>query len=162
MARAREQQVEISVFVNGEAKAMPVPPRRLLSDFLRTDLGLTGTHVGCGTGECGSCTVIIDGQSVRSCLTLAVQADGSSIETIESIGTAASLHPVQQAFHTHHALQCGFCTPGIVVAAVAFFRRNEKPTDQDLSDLIQGHLCRCTGYSNIVEALRSVANGGGH
>ena len=161
MSAAPEKRIPVKVVVNGEARELPVAPRRLLSDFLREDLGLTGTHVGCGTGECGSCTVIVDGEAVRSCLCLTVQADGAVIETIEGVGRDGNLHPVQEAFHTHHALQCGFCTPGIVVAAVALLRSNTNPKEEDLKDLLQGHLCRCTGYSNIVEALHSVANGGG-
>ncbi len=161
MTIADKKQVPISVVVNGEQTEASVAPRRLLSDFLREDLGLTGTHVGCGTGECGSCTVMVDGEAVRSCLSLAVQADGASIETIEGIGKPGHLHPVQEAFHAHHALQCGFCTPGIVVSAVALMRGNASPNDDDISNMLQGHLCRCTGYANIVEALRAVANGGG-
>jgi carbon-monoxide dehydrogenase small subunit len=148
----------VSVTVNGERANLHVSPRRLLADLLRDDLGLTGTHVGCGTGECGSCTVIIDGETVRSCLTLAVQADGASIETIESVGSSGRLHPVQQAFHTHHALQCGFCTPGIVISAVALFRKNTKPADAEIAEVLQGHLCRCTGYRNMIDALRSIAH----
>lgn len=156
------ERLSITVTVNGERRDIAVKPEKLLSDLLRDDLGLTGTHVGCGTGECGSCTVLIDGQPARSCLNLAVQVDGSSIETIESFGTAECLHPVQKAFHEHHALQCGFCTPGLVTAAVALFRGNVAPTDEDIFTLLQGHLCRCTGYRNIVEALRSVAGSGAH
>jgi aerobic carbon-monoxide dehydrogenase small subunit len=150
------QQFLISVVVNSESHEVSVPSARLLSDFLRIDLGLTGTHVGCGTGECGACTVLVDGAPIRSCLSLAVRADGRSIETIESFGEGGMLHPVQQAFHEHHALQCGFCTPGFVTAAVALLRKNSEPSDEDIFTLLQGHLCRCTGYSNIVEALRSL------
>jgi aerobic carbon-monoxide dehydrogenase small subunit len=150
------QQFLISVVVNSESHEVSVPSARLLSDFLRIDLGLTGTHVGCGTGECGACTVLVDGAPIRSCLSLAVRADGRSIETIESFGEEGMLHPVQQAFHEHHALQCGFCTPGFVTAAVALLRKNSEPSDEDIFTLLQGHLCRCTGYSNIVEALRSL------
>jgi len=148
----------ISVTVNGERAILHVSPRRLLADLLRDDLGLTGTHVGCGTGECGSCTVIIDGETVRSCLTLAVQADGATIETIESVGSSGRLHPVQRAFHTHHALQCGFCTPGIIISAVALFRKNTRPADAEIAEVLQGHLCRCTGYRNMIDALRSIAH----
>ena len=161
MTMTSAKELSISVVVNGEARQATVPPSRLLSDFLRDDLGLTGTHVGCGTGECGSCTVIVDGETVRSCLGLTVQANGATIETIESVAKSGEMHPVQQAFHAHHALQCGFCTPGIVVAAVAMLRNNAAPPEQDVTDMLQGHLCRCTGYANIVKALRSVANGGG-
>lgn len=153
---SKSKQFSISLVVNSETREASVPPSRLLSDFLRVDLGLTGTHVGCGTGECGACTVLVDGTPIRSCLSLAVQADGTSIETIESFGTEAQLHPVQQAFHEHHALQCGFCTPGLVTAAVALFRKNKALGDEDIFTLMQGHLCRCTGYYNILEALRSL------
>jgi aerobic-type carbon monoxide dehydrogenase small subunit (CoxS/CutS family) len=159
---ALEKKLLISLTVNGEPQQAFVPPRQLLSDYLREDLGLTGTHVGCGTGECGSCTVIIDGETARSCLMLAVQADGTAVETIEGVGKQGAMHPVQEAFHTCHALQCGFCTPGIVVAAVALLRNVATPRREDVADMLQGHLCRCTGYANIVEALRSVTNTGGH
>jgi aerobic carbon-monoxide dehydrogenase small subunit len=162
MTATTERRFSVSVFVNGEPRQATVSSRRLLSDFLREDLGLTGTHVGCGTGECGSCTVIVDGETMRSCLSLAVQSDGAAIETIEGIAKAGEMHPVQQAFHAHHALQCGFCTPGIIVAAVAMLRNNAAPQERDVTNMLQGHLCRCTGYANIVEALHSVANGGGH
>jgi aerobic-type carbon monoxide dehydrogenase small subunit (CoxS/CutS family) len=161
MTMTGAKELSISVVVNGEARQVKVAPSRLLSDFLRDDLGLTGTHVGCGTGECGSCTVIVDGETVRSCLALTVQADGATIETIEGVAKSGEMHPVQQAFQAHHALQCGFCTPGIVVATVAMLRDNATPREQDVTDMLQGHLCRCTGYANIVKALRSIANGGG-
>lgn len=147
----------IAVTVNGEPSDAAVPARLLLSEFLRDRLGLTGTHVGCGTGACGSCTVLLDGAPVRSCLVLAVQADGAAIETIEGVGAPERLHPVQQAFHDHHALQCGFCTPGLVMAAVALFRAAPRPAPEALEAMLQGHLCRCTGYRNIAEALASVA-----
>lgn len=162
MAISAEKLHPLSIVVNGEATAVSVSPRELLCDLLRDRLGLTGTHVGCGTGQCGSCTVIIDGETVRSCLTLAIQAEGSTIETIESVSAPGELHPVQQAFHEHHALQCGFCTPGIVIAAVAMFRENAAPADEQIATMLQGHLCRCTGYRNITEALRSVAHAGEH
>jgi len=162
MTMTSEKQFSVSIVVNGEPRQATVSPRRLLSDFLREDFGLTGTHVGCGTGECGSCTVIVDGETARSCLSLAVQADAATIETIEGMAHGGEMHAVQQAFHAHHALQCGFCTPGIVVAAVAMLRNKAAPQQQDVTDMLQGHLCRCTGYTNIVEALRSIANGGGH
>jgi aerobic-type carbon monoxide dehydrogenase small subunit (CoxS/CutS family) len=159
---ALENKRLITLTVNGEPLEAVVPPRQLLCDYLREDLGLTGTHVGCGTGECGSCTVIIDGETVRSCLTLAVQADGTAVETIEGVGSKGAMHPVQQAFHACHALQCGFCTPGIVVAAVALLRNTAAPRREDVANMLQGHLCRCTGYANIVEALHSVTTAGGH
>lgn len=143
----------IELVVNGEPVHASVAPRTLLSDLLRDELGLTGTHVGCGTGACGSCTVIVDDVPARACLVLAVQAEGSRVETIESLGTAQQLHPVQQAFHACHALQCGFCTPGIVMSTVALLRETPQPPAQVLQDMLQGHLCRCTGYRNIVAAL---------
>jgi aerobic-type carbon monoxide dehydrogenase small subunit (CoxS/CutS family) len=162
MTTAIEKKCLITLTVNGGPQQAFVPPRRLLSDYLREDLGLTGTHVGCGTGECGSCTVIIDGETARSCLTLAVQTDGTAVETIEGVGKQGVMHPVQEAFHTCHALQCGFCTPGIVIAAVALLRNVATPQREDVANMLQGHLCRCTGYANIVEALHAVTNTGGH
>ncbi len=148
---------DLHVIVNGEKTFTTVPSSLLLSDFLREELGLTGTHIGCGEGPCGSCTVLLDGEPVRSCLMLAVQAQGGSIETIESIGTETELHPVQAAFHEHHALQCGFCTPGLVMSSVALFRNNPHPTREEIATVLQGHLCRCTGYRNIIEALETLA-----
>jgi len=158
----------IRLTINGETVAWQARPRLLLSELLRDGLGLTGTHVGCGTGVCGSCTVLLDGQPVRACLLLAVQADGSSVETIESVGESAGesaggagrLHPVQEAFQAHHALQCGFCTPGIVMSAVALFRATPRPDRAAIETLLEGHLCRCTGYRNIAAALASVAESG--
>lgn len=152
----------IALTVNGQQIECAVRPRLLLSELLRDELRLTGTHVGCGTGACGSCTVLLDGEPVRSCLTLAAQADGAVIETVESIGTPDNLHPIQAAFRAHHALQCGFCTPGFLMSAVALFRRTPHPTDPEIDTMLQGHLCRCTGYRGITEALRSVANAGEH
>ena len=157
MTSSKDHPHVISVCVNGDQVEAAVASRLLLSEFLRDRLGLTGTHVGCGTGACGSCTVLLHGEPVRACVILAAQADGAIIETIESIGTAEQLHPVQTAFQAHHALQCGFCTPGIVMSAVALFRRDSRPSPAALEDMLQGHLCRCTGYRNIVEALASVA-----
>ena len=147
----------VTVTVNGQLASRAVPANRLLSDLIRDDLQLTGTHVGCGTGACGSCTVLLDGDPVRACLVLARQADGSAVETIESVGTSQALHPIQAAFRAHHALQCGFCTPGFIMSALALFRRSACPTDAEIDDTLQGHLCRCTGYRNIAEALRTVA-----
>jgi aerobic carbon-monoxide dehydrogenase small subunit len=150
----------IHLHVNGQAFERTVDdPRLLLSDFLRHDLGLTGTHVGCEHGVCGCCTIILDGVAVRSCLLLAVQSDGSEIVTIEGLASDGELHPVQEAFREAHALQCGFCTPGFVMAISAFLSENPSP---DLSDAairvaISGNLCRCTGYQNIVEAVRIAA-----
>jgi carbon-monoxide dehydrogenase small subunit len=147
----------LSLKVNGQPVESAVAPRLLLSELLRDELGLTGTHVGCGTGACGSCTVLLDGEPVRACLMLAIQADGAAVETVESVGSPDRLHPVQEAFEAHHALQCGFCTPGILMSAVALFRRNARPDDAEIETMLQGHLCRCTGYRNIVEALGAVA-----
>ena len=157
MSSPKDHPRVIRAIVNGHEVEMAVASRVLLSELLRDQLGLTGTHVGCGTGACGSCTVLLDGEPVRACLILAAQADGATIETIESVGTAEQLHPVQAAFQAHHALQCGYCTPGIVMSAVALFRRDSRPPPEALEDMLQGHLCRCTGYRNIVEALASVA-----
>ncbi len=148
---------DLNVMVNGQAIATAVPSNLRLADFLRDELGLTGTHIGCGEGPCGSCTVLLDGEAVRSCLMLAVQAQGCSIETIESVGTDTELHPVQAALHEHHALQCGFCTPGLVMSAVGMFRTNPHPRRSEIATMLQGHLCRCTGYRNIIEALEKLA-----
>jgi len=146
----------LTVSVNGTTYQRTVEPRLLLSDFLRHTLGLTGTHVGCEHGVCGACTVLIDGDSARSCLTLAVQADGSSIQTVESLGTADALSDLQQAFREHHALQCGFCTPGMLMTAVDLLAKYPLATDAEIRDGLSGNLCRCTGYENIVKAIRAV------
>jgi carbon-monoxide dehydrogenase small subunit len=142
--------------VNGTPREVQVAPRHLLSDTLRHTLGLTGTHVGCEHGVCGTCTVLLDGQPVRSCLMFAVQAAGRSVTTIEGVtgGSDGELHPVQQAFHEHHALQCGFCTPGLVMSLVALVDGGRDIDDTELADHLSGHLCRCTGYKNIVTAAR--------
>ena len=147
----------IRVTVNGTAFERAVEPRRLLADFLREDLGLTGTHVGCEHGVCGACTVVLDGDSARSCLTLAVQADGAQVETVEGLGTVDALHPLQQAFREHHALQCGFCTPGMLMTALDFLRKYPSPTEEAIRDGLSGNLCRCTGYEHIVRAVRAAA-----
>jgi carbon-monoxide dehydrogenase small subunit len=155
-----DPRIDIEVIVNGEKVVRRVSVRMLLSDFLRHELGLTGTHVGCEHGVCGCCTVHIDGRSARSCLTLAVQVDGGSVRTIESVAAPdGTLHPIQQAFKECHALQCGYCTPGMVMNILARF---EEPTPLDLSDdgiryILSGNLCRCTGYVNIVTAVRRAA-----
>ena len=148
----------IAVEVNGETYEHEVEARRLLVHFLRDDLELTGTHVGCDTGNCGACTVLCDGQAIKSCMMLAVQAEGRRIETVESLGGEGDLHALQQAFSTHHALQCGYCTPGMLMSATALLARNPSPTEEDVRVAIQGNICRCTGYVNIVEAV--VAAGG--
>jgi carbon-monoxide dehydrogenase small subunit len=151
-------RVPITLRVNGERRSGEAEPRKLLSDFLRQDLRLTGTHVGCEQGVCGACTVLLDGEPVRSCLLFAVQAEGCHIETIESLGSdPSSLHPVQQAFWEKHGLQCGFCTPGMVLTAKALLEHNPAPTDEEIRLALEGNICRCTGYVFIVEAVRHAA-----
>jgi len=148
----------IAVTVNGERHEATVPVRVTLADFLRHQLGLTGTHLGCEHGVCGACTVLFDGYSARSCLMLAVQADGHEIMTVEGIATdAKTLHPLQEAFHEHHGLQCGFCTPGILTTLIELLRDNPDPTEEDIRIGISGNLCRCTGYQNIVTAALDAA-----
>jgi carbon-monoxide dehydrogenase small subunit len=146
----------IRLTVNGTVYERAVEPRLLLSDFLRHTLGLTGTHVGCEHGVCGACTILVNGDSMRSCLLLAVQLDGSSIETVESLGTIAQLNPLQEAFREHHALQCGFCTPGMLMTATDLLRKYPLATDDEIREGLSGNLCRCTGYEHIVRAIRSV------
>jgi carbon-monoxide dehydrogenase small subunit len=153
-------QHRIGVTVNGAHQECRVEPRLLLSDFLRHDLGLTGTHVGCEHGVCGACTVLLDGEAVRACLVFAVQADGHSIDTVEGLGTEEALHPIQQAFHETHALQCGFCTPGILMTLVPFLQEHPAPSEQRIREALSGHLCRCTGYANIVSAVALAARRG--
>ena len=141
--------------VNGREYAQEVPPRLLLSDFLRYRLGLTGTHVGCEHGVCGACTVQLDGEPIRSCLMLAIQADGADVTTVEGLAPGLDrLHPVQEAFRLEHALQCGFCTPGFLMTVTAFLREHPGPSDEEIRRELAGHLCRCTGYQNIVRAVR--------
>jgi len=147
----------VDVTVNGRTYKEDVEPRLLLSDFLRHTLGLTGTHVGCEHGVCGACTIRLDGAAVRSCLLLAVQADGYTIETVEGLAANGELHPLQEAFRRHHALQCGFCTSGILMAAADLLEREGTPTRDELVDMLSGHLCRCTGYEPIVDAIEEVA-----
>ena len=143
------------VTVNGIQYERDVEPRLLLSDFLRQDLGLTGTHVGCEHGVCGACTILLDGEPVRSCLMLAVQADGAQVTTVEGLAPGADqLHPLQSAFREAHGLQCGFCTPGILMTMVAFLRDHPTPDEAEIRDALGGHLCRCTGYQNIVDAVK--------
>jgi aerobic carbon-monoxide dehydrogenase small subunit len=150
--------MDVSVTVNGRRYERRVEPRLLLSDFLRHELRLTGTHVGCEHGVCGACTVLVDGEPARSCLMFAVQADGTQIRTVEGLAAAGDeLHPVQQAFWEAHGLQCGFCTPGFLMTTVALLEANPRPTDAELEDALSGHLCRCTGYQNIVKAVRLAA-----
>ncbi|MDQ1586419.1 MAG: aerobic carbon-monoxide dehydrogenase small subunit [Actinomycetota bacterium] len=152
MTAAPEELYEVELQVNGVQRTASVPARRLLSDFLRHDLGLTGTHVGCEHGVCGACTVIVDGRPMRSCLMLAVSARGHEITTVEGLGTPGDMHPVQQAFRECHGLQCGFCTPGFLTTVAAFIEENPSPTEEDAREAVSGNLCRCTGYQNIVKA----------
>jgi carbon-monoxide dehydrogenase small subunit len=147
----------VSVTVNGVAREAEVEPRTLLVYFLREALGLTGTNVGCDTSSCGSCTVLLDGESVKSCTLLAVQADGREVTTIEGIATDGQMHPIQEAFHRNHGLQCGYCTPGMIMAAASFLQENPNPTDEQVRESLEGNLCRCTGYQNIVKAILDAA-----
>ena len=147
----------IAVTVNGTRHEAEVEPRQLLVYFLREQLRLTGTNVGCDTSSCGACTILMDGESVKSCTVLAVQADGAEVTTIEGLATNGELHTVQQAFHENHALQCGYCTPGMVMAAVSLLEENLKPTEAEIRIGLEGNLCRCTGYHNIVKAVQAAA-----
>jgi carbon-monoxide dehydrogenase small subunit len=147
----------ITVTVNGIQYERAVEPRMLLSDFLRHELGLTGTHVGCEHGVCGTCTIIFDGQAVRSCLMFAVQANGHEIQTVEGLGTMDDLHPLQEAFREAHGVQCGFCTPGFLMTLVPFLEENPDPTEEEIREAISGNLCRCTGYQHIVDAVKLAA-----
>jgi len=149
---------QVSLVVNGTQRQVSVEPRRLLVQLIRDDLGLTGTHVGCDTSQCGACTIHVDGQAIKSCTMLAVQADGSNITTIEGLANGDDLHPLQQAFWEKHGLQCGFCTPGMIMAAADLLASNSDPTDEEIRHGIEGNLCRCTGYQNIVAAIREAAS----
>jgi carbon-monoxide dehydrogenase small subunit len=150
----------VTVEVNGATYERDVEARRLLVHFIRDDLELTGTHVGCDTGNCGACTILLDGQAIKSCMVLAIQADGAKIETVEGLSGDGELHPLQQAFGAHHALQCGYCTPGMLMSAKYLLDSNPEPTENEIKKAIQGNICRCTGYVNIVEAIKSAAAGG--
>ena len=152
-----DDTVEIALTVNGKAYRGRCEPRKLLVDFLREDLGLTGTDAGCEHGICGACTILFNGQAARSCTTLAVQADGAELRTVEGLAADGRLHPLQQAFHDHHALQCGFCTPGMLMAALDFLNTVERPTETQIREALSAVLCRCTGYDNIVKAVTEVA-----
>ena len=147
----------VTVTVNGTRYERAVEPRLLLSDFLRHELGLTGTHVGCEHGVCGACTVLFDGEPIRSCLMFAVQANGHEILTVEALGTMEDLHPLQEAFREAHAVQCGFCTPGFLMTLLPFLEENPDPTEEEIREAISGNLCRCTGYQHIVDAVQLVA-----
>lgn len=147
----------ITLTVNGHNHELMVEPRKLLADALREDCRLTGTHVGCEHGVCGACTVLVDGKPVRSCLTYAIQMEGHEVSTIESVAVNATLSPLQQALHEEHGLQCGFCTPGIVMTFEAFLKNKPDPSDAEIRDALSGNLCRCTGYQNIVKAIQKAA-----
>jgi carbon-monoxide dehydrogenase small subunit len=147
----------VSVTVNGVAREAEVEPRTLLVYFLRETLGLTGTNVGCDTSSCGSCTVLLDGESVKSCTLLAVQAEGREVTTIEGLATDGQMHAIQDAFHRNHGLQCGYCTPGMIMAAASFLQENPDPTDEQVRESLEGNLCRCTGYQNIVKSILDAA-----
>jgi len=149
---------QVRLTINGRQYSGTVEPRKLLSDFLRDDLGLTGTHVGCEHGVCGACTILLNGESVRSCLLFAVQANGADLKTVEGIAPNASeLHPLQEKFWEHHGLQCGFCTPGILLTAEALLKEIPNPSEDEIREWISGNLCRCTGYQNIVTAIQEAA-----
>ena len=150
-------RVPITVTVNGQLHAGDVEPRQLLVHFLRDTLGLTGTHVGCDTSNCGACTVYLNGDAVKSCTVLAVQADGSEVTTIEGMGSEGDLHPMQEAFWEHHGLQCGYCTPGMIMAGADLIAKNPSPTEAEVREALAGNLCRCTGYHNIVKAVMSAS-----
>jgi aerobic carbon-monoxide dehydrogenase small subunit len=149
---------QVSITVNGKLRKTSVDPRLLLVHYLREQLRLTGTHVGCDTSQCGACTVLLDGRSAKSCTMFAVQADGSSITTIEGLATNGRLHPLQEGFWEEHGLQCGFCTPGMIMTAVTLLQDNPNPSEREIREGIAGNLCRCTGYQHIVNAIQSAAN----
>jgi carbon-monoxide dehydrogenase small subunit len=158
MSEPAGTQYVVTLEVNGARRTASVEARKLLVHFLRDDLGLTGTHVGCDTSQCGACTVDIDGQAVKSCTVLAVMADGSSVTTIEGLAPGdGTLHPIQAAFHEHHALQCGFCTPGMIMAVRQLLARTPHPTENEIRHNLTGNICRCTGYTNIVRAVESLS-----
>ena len=152
--------MQVKVTVNGTAYSKDAEPRLLLVDFIRTNLGMTGTHIGCDTTSCGACTVLLDGKPVKSCTIFAVQADGSSITTVEGLKQNGALHPIQEAFKEHHGLQCGFCTPGMMLVGSALIEQNPNPTDDEVRWAISGNLCRCTGYINIVSAIQAAGAAG--
>lgn len=147
----------VTLTINGTGHSADVDVRKTLADFIREDIGLTGTHLGCEHGVCGACTILLNGHAVRSCLMFAVQANGAEIATVESLGTPEHLHPLQEAFRTHHGLQCGFCTPGILMSTLAFLRETPQPSNEQIREVLGGNLCRCTGYQGIVEAVRDAA-----
>jgi aerobic carbon-monoxide dehydrogenase small subunit len=150
---------KVSITVNGTVHAANIDPRTLLVQFLRENLRLTGTHVGCDTSSCGACTVRLDGETVKSCTLFAFQADGGEVQTIEGLARNGELHPLQRAFNEQHALQCGYCTPGMIMAATEILEHNPDPSDEEIRKALEGNLCRCTGYQNIVEAVKAAARG---
>jgi aerobic carbon-monoxide dehydrogenase small subunit len=150
--------VTVTMTVNGKEYTQAVEPRTLLVHFIRENLGLTGTHIGCDTSSCGACTVHMNGSSIKSCTVLAVQADGAEITTIEGLGTADNLHPVQEGFWEMHGLQCGYCTPGMIMAGVSLLKRNPNPSEAEIRHALEGNICRCTGYQNIVKAIQWAAD----
>jgi len=149
--------MDVTVTVNGVEYERDVEPRKLLIHFVRDDLDLTGSHIGCDTGNCGACSLIVNGQLVKSCMMLAVQANGTTVETVEGLAEDGELSALQQSFSEHHALQCGYCTPGMLMSATALLRENASPSDEEIKKALQGNLCRCTGYWNIFEAVKAVA-----
>ena len=149
--------MKVSFSVNGTEVSGDVEPRTLLVDFLRNDLGLTGTHVGCDTSQCGACVVHVDGRSIKSCTLLAVQAEGTQVTTVEGLADGDTLHPMQAAFREEHGLQCGFCTPGMIMSAIDLLQNNADPTEKEIRDWLEGNLCRCTGYHNIVKSIQTAA-----
>lgn len=152
----------ISLRVNGREVHASVEPRTLLVELLRETLGLTGTHVGCDTSQCGACCVLVDGSSIKSCTMLALEANGREVTTIEGLAQNGKLHPMQEAFREHHGLQCGFCTPGMVISAVDLLKRKKDPSEHEIREWLEGNLCRCTGYHGIVKAVQACAKGGSH
>ena len=154
---SRDEPVTVRLTINGQPREGRCEPRKLLVDFIREDLGLTGTHVGCEHGICGACTILLDGEAARSCIMLAVQADGAALTTVEGLACDGRLHPLQQAFHEHHGLQCGFCTPGMLLAALDFLRVHPDPTEAEIREGLAAVLCRCTGYQGIIEAVKAAA-----
>ncbi len=154
------ENIPVSINVNGAPRAEDVAPRTLLVHFLRENLGLTGTHIGCDTTQCGACTVLLDGISVKSCTVFAVQADGSEVTTIEGVGAGGELHPVQEGFWEEHGLQCGYCTPGMIMSGIHLLNNNPNPSEQEIREGINGNFCRCTGYQHIVSAIQHAAKKG--
>ncbi|WP_249365419.1 (2Fe-2S)-binding protein [Cytobacillus citreus] len=151
------ENVNVKVKINGKERCAKVEPRTLLTHYIRDDLGLTGTHIGCDTSQCGACSVMVDGEVVKSCTVLAVQADGSEITTVEGLGDVNNLHPIQQGFWEKHGLQCGYCTPGVMMAMVGLLKQNPDPSDEEIREGLEGVICRCTGYQFIVEAVKHAA-----